>query len=343
MLLAIKVIINDTAAIVYPGLSLLIDSDLETACVSPAQEEPVTTSVTTPDSSDIDGDCGRGGRGSHGSRSGCARHGGRGGHGSRGGSVVDRDETSTQTQVPSRVNISWDHQSAVILLNEVMKSNYMSLVDMPNTQLRGVGGGTGEERWPYYNHVFEILRDDPSENSGINIESMIRNQRHGVTILMTSRAEASIAKLQRNIEVAASASAVASVEPSLLNTFDTNIATATSNSRNSAGPSSRLPTRGTRRTREEYEAERDDMLFERLLSMHRESEEHTKEVLHSLAASMREESKALRRDQQQQHQQTLEMLERIARESDDRLLSVIGSFFNTRNRNGENNNNDNNS
>ncbi|KAL0081594.1 hypothetical protein F4703DRAFT_1956125 [Phycomyces blakesleeanus] len=279
----------------------------------------------------------------------------------------------------------------------IMKPNYMSLVNMPNTQLRderwdqmvvtfkrllsqngldvgasndmitprklqdkwadlknfhsvqrtlnrtGVRGDTGEERCPYYNYVFEILHDDPSENSGINVESMVCDWRHGVTISMTSRAEASIAELQRNIEVAASASAVASVEPSLLSTSDMNIATATSNSNNSAGPSSRLPTRGTRRTRKEYEAERDDMLFERLLGMHRESEECTKEVLHSLAASMREESEALRRDQQQQHQQMLEMLERIAREPDNRLLSVIGPFFNTRNRNGENNNNDNNS
>ncbi|KAL0095478.1 hypothetical protein F4703DRAFT_1951615 [Phycomyces blakesleeanus] len=243
------------------------------ACVSSAQKEHVTPPATTSDSSDIDGDYGRGRRG------GC------------GGSV-----------------------STVSLLNEAMKPNYMSLVDMPNTQLRdeqwdqmavtfkrllklqdkwadskknfhsvqqtlngtGVGGVMGEERWPYYNHVFEILRDDPSKNFGVNVESMVHDWHHRVTILMTSRAESSIAELQRNIKIAASASAVTSVELSLLSTSDTNIATATSNSRNSAGSSSRLPTRGTRQTREEYEAERDGMLFERLLGMYRESEEHIK-------------------------------------------------------------------
>ncbi|OAD66777.1 hypothetical protein PHYBLDRAFT_174803 [Phycomyces blakesleeanus NRRL 1555(-)] len=69
--------VNDTAAIAYSGLSLLIDGDSEITCVSPAQEEHVTISVTTPGSSEIGGDRGRGGYGSP------------GGHGGRGGSVVD--------------------------------------------------------------------------------------------------------------------------------------------------------------------------------------------------------------------------------------------------------------
>ncbi|KAL0094121.1 hypothetical protein F4703DRAFT_1790537 [Phycomyces blakesleeanus] len=74
----------------------------------------------------------------------------------------------------------------------------------------------------------------------------ICDRHHRVTSFMTSRSEASIAELQRNIEITASASVVTSVEPSLLSTSDTNIATATSNSSNSTGPFSRLPTRSIR-------------------------------------------------------------------------------------------------
>ncbi|KAL0077110.1 hypothetical protein F4703DRAFT_1882247 [Phycomyces blakesleeanus] len=318
-------------------------------------------------------------------------------HGGRDGRGVDQDSAVTPSQASNRVNLSWDHQTIVIFLNDIIKPNYMSLINMPNTQLRGerwdqmtvtfkrlmnenglnvgvpndiitpkklqykwgdlkknfhsiqrvlngtrVGGGTGEERWPYYNHLFEILRDDPSVNLGVNVESMVRNRRHGITTSMTPRAEPAIAESQRNIEVAASSS----VESSIISTSDTNIGTVTLNSTNCAGPSSRLPTRGTRRTREEYEEEYEEeidaTLFERLLGMHHENEERSREALQSLVTSMREENEAFRRDQRQQHQQMLEMLERTLRESDDRWLSVIAPFFNARNRNGENNNNHNN-
>ncbi|KAL0080227.1 hypothetical protein J3Q64DRAFT_1851234 [Phycomyces blakesleeanus] len=257
--------VDNTGNITFPTLSHSEEENLVAGSASTTLGEPIITLSTS------DVDSARSARGSHGRRS---SRGGRGSCGRRGvdhglDSVIDQDEAIAPTQASNQVNLSWDHQSIVILLNDIIKPNYMSLIDMSNMQLKGerwnqmaetfkrhldqhgldmaltgtgVGGGTGEERWLFYNYVFEILRDDPSENSGINVESMVRGRCHGVTISIESRAKAAITELQRNIEVAASTSAV---ELSLLNTLDTNIATATLNSTNTSGPSSRLPTRGT--------------------------------------------------------------------------------------------------
>ncbi|CAO3622168.1 unnamed protein product [Mucor hiemalis] len=46
----------------------------------------------------------------------------------------------------------------------------------------GVGGGTGSQRWLYYDIVHDILNDDPTENPGVDLQTMAPNGRNGINL-----------------------------------------------------------------------------------------------------------------------------------------------------------------
>jgi hypothetical protein len=172
----------------------------------------------------------------------------------------------------------------------------------------GAGGSIGDERWPLYSLVNGILVNDPSENSGVNIESMASGRRDGVT-------------LELHTQVQDTSEEIEDVEQE----------------RQPRSSTARSTRRINRQTRQREEEDRNEEWICRLEQIHRDNMDRATEASEALAASMREQNEIMLREQREQHNQTLISLANIIRESDERWLSILAPNRNPTNRNNSQN------